>query len=626
MNIDRDTRVNLVDALAPPINGTLDCGVLFTYSAETPVVIAVLMALSGTLHNTDASIVGTPAGQLQAILKLADKIRIVTHVGRFRIPRKFDRITALLDSLIFQVQPTNSQGSPRTGSSFHPKLFLLKYTTEDHQPEYRLVVTSRNLTADRSMDIIAVTRLQEHGGRKDAGEKLSTFINAVLSQQPPGRRVLPVLEQLISELKSLDIRPFGHEVEYLYPDSFDLHCQIGGDADTTPMAAQLKNVLKDPEVARTVISPFIDLSTLQYLFPKTAEHWGDYHILSRREELDRLCSTAEGVAFLQSIQCWVPKVIDTTGQAYEGIHAKLIVDSSVHKSQVLLGSANATRRAWEGYNWETMLSLRTNPDFIKHLQADWFGLGLDPKSKTQPLAERYVPELFTLDQKDDPGEAWHTALSYAKLISTVAWTNDVVRTSVMLTFNSVPDDLFTVSIKFRPISLEHDYFPATPSGEQSFSCQYETSTRAFTCFLEVSVYNGAHLICSVIRLLEDVPSALLEERNDYAVRDEVESQGLFRYLEGIIGHPAIGGLGGAGGGAGEGASLLANLPEFVNLESLYVCCLKDLAKAKEVDRVLMSPPERFTSTEAGEKVKLALIPLRVIWREVRTVFLPGVFS
>jgi hypothetical protein len=524
---------------------------------------------------------------------------------------------------MFQVQPVDPQGNLRSDASFHPKFFLLKYTAEDGQGEYRLVITSRNLTTDRSMDIIALMRLHEQGAKTEAGGKLSTFIEAVLLQQPPKRRTLPALERLVSEIKSLAIRPFDEE-EYLYPDSFDFHFQIGGQTNTATGMPHLKSILKAPSASRTVISPFVDLSTLKNLFPETAEHASTSNLLSRPDQLDKICSTLEGVTFLQSIQCWVPKVIDASLQAYEGIHAKLILDPSADKTQVLLGSANATWRAWEGNNWEIMLSLQTDTEFFKHFSADWFGVGLDTKSKSQPLAERYNPVLIKIEQKDDPVEAWRNSLSCAQLTSVVTCLNETVYTSITLIFDNPPSELSAVTLKLRPISLEHDYFQATLTGEHSFSCQYDTLIRIFTCFLEINVYNGADFVCSVVRLLEDVPDLLLEERNTYAIRDEVERQGLFRYLEGIIGHITPGGNGG-GGGAGDGDSLLGNLPEFVNLESLYTACLRDPAKAREVDRVLMSPPDKFSATEAGANVRNVLIPLQVIWSEVRNEIFPSSF-
>jgi hypothetical protein len=66
------------------------------------------------------------------------------------------------------------------GGVFHPKLWLLRYTAENQPAFYRLLNLSRNLTFDRSWDIILCLEgeVVKRRKRSNYNQSLSDFLAA----------------------------------------------------------------------------------------------------------------------------------------------------------------------------------------------------------------------------------------------------------------------------------------------------------------------------------------------------------------------------------------------------------------------------------------------------------------
>lgn len=81
---------------------------------------------------------------------MASRLLVVCQ-GRILTPAADHPLFGLLDGVIVQARAP-------TGGSFHAKTWLLRYApcSEDEGPWLRLMILSRNLTADRSWDVTLV--------------------------------------------------------------------------------------------------------------------------------------------------------------------------------------------------------------------------------------------------------------------------------------------------------------------------------------------------------------------------------------------------------------------------------------------------------------------------------------
>lgn len=87
----------------------------------------------------------------------SDRIDIFCQAGQIVVPTNAADLVASLESMVHPVT------SPHAGGLFHPKIWLLEFRSET-ETTFRFLCASRNLTADRSWDV--VVRLDGTRGRR----------------------------------------------------------------------------------------------------------------------------------------------------------------------------------------------------------------------------------------------------------------------------------------------------------------------------------------------------------------------------------------------------------------------------------------------------------------------------
>jgi hypothetical protein len=150
-----DARVVLTDALRPDPGWRLDHAVAttFTLDLETALVVPLAFAAHQLRDSGD-----DPLAILESVRGCTDKVDIFCQAGNIRIPDNPSDLLASLEGMIHQVR------RPRPGRLFHPKLWLVRYVNEAGESAHRLLVLSRNLTADRAWD--TCLRLDGRLGRR----------------------------------------------------------------------------------------------------------------------------------------------------------------------------------------------------------------------------------------------------------------------------------------------------------------------------------------------------------------------------------------------------------------------------------------------------------------------------
>lgn len=331
-------RLDYGDKLKSPEGFTLSHAVATTYSLDLETLLCLPLALSLNC---------TPEGDLQsdklalmeAIAQLQGKVKVFFQQGCIKLPRQFNWLFSLLEPLLVPQVPSEPF------SSFHPKLWLLRFSNPENEVRYRLLVLSRNLTFDRSWDL-AVT-LEGKLGRSRT--EYNDGLVALLKSLTPGSGDFrPMLETVIRELPRVAwVQPEGFNESKTLPAKLGARpLEFGATADTV-----------------LVMSPFLHGEALDLLKRAGARHW----LFSRADEIERL-----GEKRLEGWECFAlnHRLIDgedELGQARpQNLHAKLVVLQNGSSSHWHIGSANATKAALGGLkasprNTEFMLRLSSKP-------------------------------------------------------------------------------------------------------------------------------------------------------------------------------------------------------------------------------------------------------------------------
>jgi hypothetical protein len=349
--LDPNQRTILFDALRPPEGYVLDQAIGTSYSLD---LVALLAAPLGfTLaewrgNPRDPWSTNDALAVLRNLRRFAGRMSIFCDSARILVPKQHSRLFTLLEETVVPVR------APRPMASFHPKLWVLRYTPSegDGLPvRYRLLVSSRNLTFDRCMDVIAV--LEGEYRERVNGFASSKPIAAFLRKLPElalvhvDDVVLQRVELLAHEIHRTQLlanAPFAADDWVFYA--------LGLDERARPHFSEGRE--------RLIISPFASDSQLQAM----TEGDGDFTLISRAEAVANLKSSTRArfdrVLVPRRELLEVEQAADTEEQAelpVSDLHAKVYVEVlDTRATRVTVGSANATVAGFNR-NVEVLLAL-----------------------------------------------------------------------------------------------------------------------------------------------------------------------------------------------------------------------------------------------------------------------------
>lgn len=127
----------------------LDQAVGLTYSLDMEALMGIPLCL-GMHGEMTTGQKNNPLYVLEAIRRTGKKLSIFCNVGCIKVPKAESRLYALLEDSIHEVR------MPNYTNNFHPKLWVLQYhNIHDGRVLIKIVMLSRNLTFDQSMDVAA---------------------------------------------------------------------------------------------------------------------------------------------------------------------------------------------------------------------------------------------------------------------------------------------------------------------------------------------------------------------------------------------------------------------------------------------------------------------------------------
>lgn len=125
----------------------LDQAVGMTYSLDMEALMGIPLCL-GMRGEMTSGQRNNPLYVLEAIRRTGKKLSIFCNVGCIKVPKSESRLFALLEGSIHEVR------MPKSTYNFHPKIWILQYhNIDDGRIMIKVVVLSRNLTFDQSMDM-----------------------------------------------------------------------------------------------------------------------------------------------------------------------------------------------------------------------------------------------------------------------------------------------------------------------------------------------------------------------------------------------------------------------------------------------------------------------------------------
>lgn len=358
-------RLDYGEQLNPPSGYEFDAAVATSFSLDMDTLLAAPIALcfGDTL---EGDIKGEKLAILEAFGRLEGKLKVFYQKGNIAKPASYNPLFTLLEPCLESVIPEGGEFS-----SFHPKLWLLRFVKKDKlgkkqlSVRYRLIVLSRNLTSDRSWDV-AVSfegEIKKREAKSDTTNKdWITFILNLLDKASP----FAPADDFKRELKHV-VWNIADNSEFKQTDNVEL--LIGGGEYGCPVEINEHNNDK-----LMVISPFIKKKALKWLASYAPN--GERYLFSRAEELNVL-----GEKALEDWECFSinEKIIDgeelaALGSTAQNLHAKIIINQKWSRAHWHLGSANATNAALidkgEGArNTESMVKLtgvksKVGPDVL----------------------------------------------------------------------------------------------------------------------------------------------------------------------------------------------------------------------------------------------------------------------
>lgn len=172
----------------------LEQAVGMTYSLDMEALMGIPLCL-GMHGEMTSGQRNNPLYVLEAIRRTGKKLSIFCNAGCIKVPKSESRLFALLEDSIHEVR------MPKSTYNFHPKLWILQYhNVNDGRIRIKVVVLSRNLTFDQSMDMaIEMTGYvgREVNPKNQPLADMLTFVSQFDSKKN-------AYNQLVSNLKKVD--------------------------------------------------------------------------------------------------------------------------------------------------------------------------------------------------------------------------------------------------------------------------------------------------------------------------------------------------------------------------------------------------------------------------------------
>lgn len=394
-------RINYGEVLMPPVGYKLERAIGTTYSLDLETLTAVSIAL-GLIEDTDSELINNPISMLSALQKISDRIVVFCEAGQIKLPSKPNALCLTLEKMVVPVSVPFDKKINRF-PAFHPKTWLLEYSNEDGEKQYRFVVMSRNMTFDHSWDVACALDGDTTSDGEVGTEPIVDFLRFLRKQL---NKDLINYSRQYNDLSYMikTIPQVRFHVENGFSECVIMPMGIG--AGSYDMAANWLFTENFHELV--VMSPFLTGSVIENFNDPAKTLTGTTRtLITRRSELPKITG---GKASNFDVYVMKDDIIDGESSISDGedeqseqesgkqdIHAKIYVRRKYSTTDLFLGSMNASYAAINS-NVEMMLRLRTKNSVLNGEKFLDDIMGEDREGKKNPF-ELVIPE--DMDASED---------------------------------------------------------------------------------------------------------------------------------------------------------------------------------------------------------------------------------
>ncbi len=388
-------RINYGEVLMPPVGYKLERAIGTTYSLDLETLTAVSIAL-GLIEDTDSELINNPISMLSALQKISDRIVVFCEAGQIKLPSKANALCLTLEKMVVPVSVPFDQKINRY-PAFHPKTWLLEYSNEEGERQYRFVVMSRNMTFDHSWDVACALDGDTTSSGEISAEPIAEFLKFLRKQL---NKELINYSRQYSDLSYMikTISQVRFHVENGFSECVIMPMGIG--SASYDMASNWLFTENFHELV--VMSPFLTGSVIEgFNDPGKTMTGTTRTLITRRSELPKITN---GKASNFDVYVMKDDIIDGESSISDGedeqseqesgkqdIHAKIYVRRKYSTTDLFLGSMNASYAAIHS-NIEMMIRLRTKNSVLNGEKFLNDIMGEDREGKKNPF------ELVSLDE------------------------------------------------------------------------------------------------------------------------------------------------------------------------------------------------------------------------------------
>ena len=330
----------LLETLRPPPGWRTDRAILSAYSAETAVLVSLLLALAG---RDDDSGSGSRVALARTLDELHGRVAFVLQRGRIAAPNVAPPVLSLLDRFVREAPWDEGGAEGGSGQSWHAKVALVRLVTTDDgtaPPRWRLWLGSRNFTRDTSWDIaLSLETVQPGSSGGQTMEGIEQVAARLAEHADETARWQPLISELAQTRWNVPRGLTLRRISLMLPEDTD------------------RGLPRSPPKVRRLlaVAPFLDGGTVRRL-----RSWTDQTrtLLSTVPELGRL--STQGASPLKGFELLALPGTREENEAppdedsapldasldSRGLHAKLLWAEHAGGATLWLGSPNLTQRAW----------------------------------------------------------------------------------------------------------------------------------------------------------------------------------------------------------------------------------------------------------------------------------------
>ncbi|MBS1770571.1 MAG: hypothetical protein JSS77_12975 [Acidobacteria bacterium] len=521
----------LLNALQPPEGMSIDAAIGTTFTLDLTALLTIPVAASFDLVQSEHE----PADLLETVRRYADRTILFCQAGAISVPPNYRAAHTFVEETVVEVRRPE-------GGLFHPKLWVVRFKRSGGY-FHRVLVMSRNLTFDRSWDVIV---------RLDEAHNVGGVVESTELLELLGELGGMAVRSMTAAQKSL----FGSVLATLaaaplaVPEPF----VSGKFVACLPRARRWP--FRTRYEAALAVSPFLTDGAVTSFFKPNAKRKA---IVSRQPALnaqakalapvgevyrlkDALLNAEDDLNGLDGSPSASDYDIVTDLPALKGLHAKFYVQDHAPRATVWLGSANLTDAAFT-----------TNIDLLVQLTGSVHEVGVEcvlakkgRKDDLSWLVEQH--DLPDHDGDSDPEEgldpiehlAYDIASRSFKILCSEGadgWTADLV----IANWHPEP----AVAARARLLSLPKSRVTPVENGQATWT---NLALEDITPFVVVTVSSEGATRNILVRA--DIHGDPDDRRKSVIARAIRSRDDFMRYLAALLGYDTLG-LGGAGGTDGS---------------------------------------------------------------------------